>query len=66
MGSPVRVSPEAVDYRRARPLSLERCGACSMYRPGPLLVSGRCTLVTGLITANAVCDRFAPRVRVGL
>jgi hypothetical protein len=63
---PVRVSPDSVDYRRARPLSAERCVACSMYLPSPAIVKGSCTLVTGPISGGAVCDRFASRVRVGL
>lgn len=61
---PVKVSPESVDYRRTR--GVERCGLCSMYRPGALFIRGRCTLVTGEIAAANVCDRFDAAVKVGL
>lgn len=62
---PVRVSPESVDYRKTKPGSLERCFTCSMFRPGGL-TRGSCTLVTGPIAAAGICDRYEPRVTVGL
>lgn len=64
----VKFSPDSVNYRWARLVSPERCLACSMFRPGPLVLAGpgTCTLVTGQIAPHAVCDRFDPRVRVGL
>ena len=49
-------SQAQVRYRRGYPL--RQCGVCSMYRKGGSSNMGRCTAVTGQITAYGLCDIF--------
>ena len=48
------VSKESVNYRPAESLT-ERCGTCSMFRE-----PNSCTLVTGIIRRDDVCDEWDP------
>jgi hypothetical protein len=45
-----KVSKAMADYREAPRGTMRRCDNCSMYR------GGRCSLVTGTIRAEYVCD----------
>ncbi len=44
-----RASKESVNYR-----PLEKCGLCMSFYPG-----GRCELVEGNISPDAICDKYA-------
>lgn len=56
-----KVSKTSVNYGTA--LGRKRCGNCSMFTPGRqmldrLLGTGTCSLVRGIISDKAVCDRW--------
>lgn len=50
-----KVSKASVDYRPAKMSAAQKCGNCSMFR------TNYCTLVTGHISATAVCNRWAKK-----
>lgn len=55
-----KLSQKSVNYRMSAGPSSEHCGSCSMFQPiaGK---TGTCALVAGVIEADHVCDRWAPR-----
>ena len=55
-----KLGKRSVRYRKAAKRSKKRCGTCVMFRP-VLPSAGYCTLVEGMITAGAVCDRWEKR-----
>lgn len=57
-----KVGKRSVRYRGTWSRS-RRCGTCTMFRPGKtrlarLLGTGNCTLVEGIISDDAVCDKW--------
>jgi SPP1 gp7 family putative phage head morphogenesis protein len=59
-GKAGKVSKDSVHYRASS--GGERCGTCSMWLPDYRSVEdiGHCTLVSGLIHASDVCDKWEP------
>ncbi len=56
----VKKTKSSVRYRPKPIRSREQCGNCLMFQPGSNRNNGVCSLVSGFIDPQYVCDRWEP------